>query len=66
MRENQERKFKICLTWKLFANEKSLFALPIVTVKKKGETNRVSVDYQRLDKFTEADPQYISREDNLF
>ena len=53
------------LNLEIICDSKSLFALPIVTVKKKGETNRVSVDYQRLDKFTEADPQYISREDNL-
>ena len=44
----------------------SHYASPIVIVKKKDESNRVCVDYRKLNKFTLADPEPMTATEDLF
>ena len=42
------------------------YASPVVVVKKKDNTNRVRVDYRRLNKLTVFDPEPIPSAEHLF
>ena len=44
----------------------SLYASPVVVVKEKDNTNRVCVDYQKLNKLTVFDPEPMPTAENLF
>ena len=44
----------------------SPYASPVVVVKKKDNTNRVCVDYRRLDKLTAFDPEPMPTAEHLF
>ena len=44
----------------------SPYAIPVVIVKKKDNTNRICVDYRKLNKITEFDPEPIPSSDDLF
>ena len=44
----------------------SPYASPIVMVKKKDGSNRVCVDFQKLNKITEVDPEPMTTAENLF
>ena len=42
------------------------YASPVVVVKKKDNTNRVRVDYRRLNKLTVFDPEPMPTAEHLF
>ena len=42
------------------------YASPIVVVKKPDESNRICVDYRKLNKITVFDPQPITKPDDIF
>ena len=42
------------------------YALPVVVVKKEDDTNRVCVDYWRLNKLTRFDPEPMPTAEHLF
>ena len=42
------------------------YALPIIMVKKKDGSNRVCVDYRKLNKITEVDPEPMTTAEDLF
>ena len=44
----------------------SPYALPVVVVKKKDNTNRICVDYRRLNKLTVFDPEPMPTAEHLF
>ena len=44
----------------------SPYASPIVIVKKKGGSNRICVDYRKLNKVTVADPEPMKPSEDLF
>ena len=42
------------------------FSFPIVIVKKKDGANRICINNKKLNKFTFADPESMTRADDLF
>ena len=44
----------------------SPYASPIVIVKKKDGSNRICIDYRKLNKVTVADPEPIKTSEDLF
>ena len=44
----------------------SHYRLPIAMVKKKDGSNRVCVDYRKLDKITKVDPEPMTKAEDLW
>ena len=51
----------------IIRESESPYASPIIViVKKKDGSNRICVDYRKLNKFTQADPEPLTTTENLF
>ena len=66
MRENLKREIEDMLSLGTIRESSSPFASPIVIVKKKDESDRICVDYWKLNKLTVADPKPITTAEYLF
>ena len=66
MRENLKKEIKDLLSLEIIRKSNSPFVSPIVIVKKKDGSDRICVDYQKLNKFTVADPEPMATAENLF
>ena len=54
MQENLKKEIEDRLSLEIIQESNSPFMLPIVIVKKKDESDRICIDYQKLNKFTVA------------
>ena len=66
MRENLKREIQDMLSLGIIRESNSPFASPIVIVKKKDGSNRICVDYRKLNKLTVADPEPMVTAEDLF
>ena len=66
MRENLKKEIKDMLSLKIIRQSNSPFASPIVIVKKKDGSDRICVDYRKLNKLTVADPKPVTTAEDLF
>ena len=66
MRENLENKIKNMFSLVIIRQSNSPFASPIVIVKKKDGSDRICVDYRKLNKLTVADPEPMKTGEDLF
>ena len=66
MRENLKREIDDMLSLGIIRESSSPFASPIVIVKKKDGSDRIQVDYRKLNKLTVADPEPITPAEDLF
>ena len=66
MREELRNEVDSMLEMGLVRPSTSPYASPIVMVKKKDDSNRVCVDFRKLNKITEVDPEPITMAEDLF
>ena len=66
LRENLKREIEDMISFGIIRESNSPFASPIVIVKKKDGTNRICVDYRKLNKLTVADTDPIITAEDLF
>ena len=66
IRENLKTEIQEMLDLGIIRASTSPYASPIVIVKKKDGTNRICVDYHKLNKVTVADPQQMKTPEDLF
>ena len=66
MRKNLKREIQEMLSVGIIRESNSPFASPIVIVKKKDGSDRICVDYQKLNKLTVADPEPMITAEDLF
>ena len=65
MRENLKKETKDMLSLGIIRQSNSPFASPIVIVKKKNGSDRICVDYPKLNKLTAADPEPMTTAKDL-
>ena len=65
MREELRNEVDPRLEMRLWRASTSPYASPIVMVKKKDGSNRVRVDFRKLNKITEVDPEPMTMAENL-
>ena len=66
MRENLKREIQDMISLGIIRESNSSFAYPIVIVKKKDGSDRICVDYRKLNKLTVADPEPMITVEDLF
>ena len=66
MRENLRKGIEDMLGLGIIRESNSPFASPIVIVKKKDESDRICVDYRKLNKLTVADLKFMTTAGDLF
>ena len=66
VRGELKREIKDMLELGIIRESESPYASPIVIVKKKDGSNRICVDYCKLNKFTLADPEPVAATEDLF
>ena len=66
MREELRNEVDTMLEMGVVRLSTSPYASPIVMVKKKDGSNRVCVDFRKLNKFTEVDPEPMTTAEDLF
>ena len=66
IRENLKTEIQEMLDLGIIRTSTSPYAAPIVIVKKKDGSNRICVDYRKLNKVTVADPEPMKTPDDLF
>ena len=66
LRENLKREIQDMLSLGIIRESNSSFASPIVIVKKKDGSDRICVDYRKLNKLTVADPEPMVTAEDLF
>ena len=66
MRENLKKKIEDMLGLGIIRESNSSFAFPIVIMKKKDGSDRICVDYLKLNKLTEADTEPMTTAEDLF
>ena len=66
LRENLKREIEDMLSLEIIRKSNSPFASPIVVVKKKDVSDRICVDYRKLNKLTIADPEPMITAEDLF
>ena len=64
--ENLKREIQDMLSLGIIRESNSPFASPIVIVKKKDGSDRICVDYRKLNKLTVADPEPMVTAEDLF
>ena len=66
MRENLKREIEGMLRFGIIGESSSPFASPIVIVKKKNRSDRICIDYRKLNKLTVAYPKPMTTAKDLF
>ena len=66
MREELRNEVDTLLEMGVVRLSTSPYALPIVMVKKKDDSNMVCVDFRKLNKITEVDPEPMTTAEDLF
>ena len=66
MREKLKKEIDGMLSLGIVRESSSPFESPIVIVKKKDGSDRICVDYRKLNKFTVADPEPMTTAGDLF
>ena len=66
IRENLKTEIQEMLDLGIIRTSASPYASPIVIVKKKDGSNRICVDYRKLNKVTAADPEPMKTPEDLF
>ena len=66
IRENLKTEIQEKLDLGIIRASASPYASPIVIAKKKDESNRICVDYRKLNKVTFADPEPMKTPEDLF
>ena len=66
MRENLKREIQDMLSLGIIRESNSPFASPIVIVRKKDGSDRICVDYRKLNKLTVAGPEPMATAQDLF
>ena len=66
LRENLKREIQDMLSLGIIRESNSSFVSPIVIVKKKDGSDRICVDYRKLNKLTVADPEPMVTAEDLF
>ena len=66
IRESLRRDIADMIKMGVIKESSSPYASPVVVVKKKDNTNRVCVDYRKLNKLTVFDPEPMPTAENLF
>ena len=66
MRESLRKDIAHMIKMRVIRESSSPYASPVVVVKKKNNTNRVRVDYQKLNKLTVFDPEPMPTAEPLF
>ena len=66
LRENLKREIQDMLSLGIIRESNSSFASPIVIVKKKDGSDRICIDYRKLNKLTVADPEPMVTAEDLF
>ena len=66
MKENLKKEIEDMLSLGIIRESNSSFAFPIVIMKKKDGSNRICVDYRKLNKLTVADPEAMTTAEDLF
>ena len=65
MRESLRKDIADMIKMGVSRESSSSYASPVVVVKKKDNTNRVCVDYQKLNKLTVFDPEPMPTAEHL-
>ena len=66
LRESLKKDITDMMTMGVIRESSSQYASPVVVVKKKDNTNRVCVDYRKLNKLTVFDPEPMPTAEHLF
>ena len=66
MRESLKKDIADMIKMRVIRESDSPYASPVVVVKKKDNTNRVCVDYRKLNKLTVIDPEPMPTAEHLF
>ena len=66
LRESLKKDITDMMKTGVIRESSSLYTSPVVVVNKKDNTNRVCVDYQRLNKLTVFDPEHMPTAEHLF
>ena len=66
MRESLKKDIADMIKMRVIGESDSPYASPVVVVKKKDNTNRVCVDYRKLNKLTVIDPEPMPTAEHLF
>ena len=66
MRESLKKDIADMIKMRVIRESDSPYASPVVVVKKKDNTNRVCVDYRKLNKLTVIDPEPMPTTEHLF
>ena len=66
LRQELENEIKDMLHMGVIRKSSPPYASPIVIVKKKDGSNRISVDYRKLNKVTISDPEPMKTSEDLF
>ena len=66
MKENLKKEIKDMLSLGIIRRSNSPFSSPIVIVQKKDGSDRICVDYRKLNKLTVADPEPMTIAEDLF
>ncbi len=66
VRESLKSDIKDMLDMRIIRESKSSYASPVVIVRKKDGTNRICVDYRKLNRLTEVDPTPMPNPDEIF
>ena len=66
MRENLKKEIEDLFSLEVIRESSLSFATPIVVVKKKEGSDRICVDYRKLNKLTVADPKPMTVARDLF
>ena len=66
MRESLRKDITDMIKMRIIRESSSPYASPVVVVKKKDNTNRVCVDYRKLNKLTVFDPEHMPTAEHLF
>ena len=66
MRESLKKDIADMIKMGVIRESDSPYASPVVVVKKKDNTNRVCVDYRKLNKLTVIDPEPMPTAEHLF
>ena len=66
LRESLKRDITDMMTMGVIRESSSPYASPVVVVKKKDNTNRICVDYRKLNKLTVFDPEPMPTAEHFF
>ena len=66
LRESLKKNIADMMKMGVIRESSSPYASPVVVVKKKDNTNRICVDYRRLNKLTVFDPEPMPTAEHLF